>query len=73
MRNKYVIGKKLAGGKLLVSYSDGTNKAYDLTDLGVEWFRMSNDGFFDKYGFNFNPHEHPGLYLKCRKIVYPDW
>lgn len=35
-----------------------------------EWFRMSNDAFYKKYGFNFNPHEYPGLYLTARKRVY---
>ena len=71
MRNTYVISITKAGKKLFVSYSDGTDKAYDLTALGVDWFKMSNDAFFEKYGFNFNPHEYPGLYLKCRRIVYP--
>ena len=59
-------------GTLLVKWSDGTTSTYNATDMGVEWFKMSNDAFFKKYGFNFNPHEYPGLYEKCRKIVFPN-
>lgn len=73
MRNTYVTKKTEAGGKLFVYYSDETVKAYDKTALGVDWFKMSNDDFFEKYGFNFNPHEYPGLYMKCRRIVYPGY
>ncbi len=35
-----------------------------------EWFRMSNDTFYDLYGFNFNPHIYPGLYEEARRRVY---
>lgn len=31
------------------------------------WFSMSNDAFFAMYGFNFNPHEYPGLYELAQK------
>ena len=36
----------------------------------VEWFKMSNDAFFKLYGFNFNPHNYPGLYDDARKRVF---
>lgn len=36
----------------------------------VEWFKNSNDNFFYKYGFNFNPHDYPNLYLIARNEVY---
>lgn len=36
----------------------------------LEWFRMSNDCFYELYGFNFNPHRYPGLYEEARKRVY---
>lgn len=36
----------------------------------VEWFKMSNDVFFSLYGFNFNPHNYPGLYDEARKRVF---
>lgn len=58
-------------GSLRVTYSDGSVKGYDMVRLGCEWFQLSNDSFFKKYGFNFNPHEYPGLYERCRKLVYP--
>ena len=37
-------------------------KLYSKKKLCLDWFQMSNDGFYDLYGFNFNPHEYPGLY-----------
>lgn len=47
---------------------------YDLIQLrgkslmhwALEWFRMPNDRFYDLYGFNFNPHDYPGLYKEAR-------
>lgn len=41
-----------------------------LMDWAVEWFRMSNDDFYDLYGFNFNPHNYPNLYEQARERVY---
>ena len=58
-------------GSLQVIYSDGSVKGYDMIKLGCEWFRMSNDEFHKKYGFNFNPQIYPGLYERCRELVYP--
>ena len=43
------------------TYEGVTYKGYKLIDLAAEWFRMNNDAFFDVYGFNFNPHQYPGL------------
>lgn len=43
---------------------------YSKKQLTLEWFRMSNDAFFDKYGFNFNPHEYPGLYEWGRTAIF---
>ena len=57
---------------LIVKWSDGTTTTYNAVDMGVKWFKMSNDDFFKKYEFNFNPHLYPGLYDKCRKIVFPN-
>lgn len=68
---KTLISQKVISGVLLVNWSDGSTTKYDAVDMGVEWFRMSNDAFHDTYGFNFNPYEWPGLYEKCRSIVYP--
>ncbi len=54
------------------TYEGVKYKGHDITALAVEWFKMSNDDFFEAYGFNFNPHDYPGLYEKAQKIVYPD-
>lgn len=41
-----------------------------LLDWAILWFKMSNDAFYDLYGFNFNPHEYPMLYEIAREEVY---
>lgn len=69
---KFAESQSVLLGTLLVNWSDGTTSTYNATDMGVEWFKMSNDDFFKKYGFNFNPHEYPGLYEKCRRIANAD-
>lgn len=69
---KFAESQSVLLGTLLVNWSDGTVSTYSATDMGVEWFKMSNDDFFKKYGFNFNPHEYPGLYEKCRRIAHAD-
>jgi len=51
---------------------------YDLVQLNgkslmywaLAWFTMSNDTFYDLYGFNFNPHKYPGLYEQARERIY---
>lgn len=45
-------------------------KGKSLMFWAVEWFNMSNDTFFDLYGFNFNPHNYPLLYETARERVY---
>ena len=45
-------------------------KAYSKKQLTLDWFRMSNDTFYKLYGFNFNPHEYPGLYQWGRKVLF---
>lgn len=42
-------------------------KIYSKKKLCLDWFKMSNDAFFSLYGFNFNPHDYPGLYEWGRK------
>ena len=69
MNGVYEIGQKLVGNVLSVTFSDGSVKWYDAIELGCAWFRMSNDAFYETYGFNFNPHRW-GLYDYCRKMVY---
>lgn len=41
-----------------------------LLQWAILWFKMSNDAFFDLYGFNFNPHEYPMLYEIAREEIY---
>ena len=56
-----------------ISGSDGifiNGILYSKKNLCLEWFQMSNDSFYQKYGFNFNPHEHQGLYDWGRKTLY---
>lgn len=45
-------------------------KVYSKKKLTLDWFQMSNDGFFQLYGFNFNPHDYPGLYEWGRKTLF---
>ena len=35
----------------------------------LEWFRMSNDCFYEIYGYNFNPHDYPLLYEQARERI----
>lgn len=67
---KYAVNQELVGNTLIVKFSDGSENYYNITDLGCDWFRMTNDSFFDYYGFNFNPHNFEGLYEKCRNLVF---
>lgn len=45
-------------------------KPYSKKELCIAWFKMSNDAFYEIYGFNFNPHNYAGLYQWGRKMLY---
>ena len=45
-------------------------RLYSKKKLCIDWFNMSNDSFFELYGFSFNPHKYPGLYEWGRKYLY---
>lgn len=45
-------------------------KGKSLMFWALQWFSMSNDAFFKLYGFNFNPHDYPGLYEAARERKY---
>ena len=45
-------------------------KGESLMYWAIEWFKMSNDTFYELYGFNFNPHNYPNLYEIARERVY---
>ena len=64
---KFATEQKIIYGILTVRWSDGSITRYSPEALGVEWLNMSNDAFFKKYGFSFNPHKFPGLYERCRE------
>ena len=65
-----VLKHRVLGDKIFLQYANGDIKCYPLVYMGCQWFRMSNDAFYEMYGFNFNPHEIPGLYNRCRRIVF---
>lgn len=66
---KYAVKQQVIGETLMVCWSDKTISCYDAVALGCEWFHTSNDLFYDKYKFNFNPHQWR-LYEECRKLAY---
>lgn len=45
-------------------------KMYSKKELCLDWFQNSNDSFYQKYGFNFNPYKYPGLYEWGRKKLF---
>lgn len=51
-------------------YSSHSFKGKSLLEWAAAWFKMSNDAFYQIYGFNFSPHEYPMLYEIARKKVY---
>lgn len=53
-----------------IYYRTKMYKGKTLLEWAVEWFKMSNDVFCSLYGFNFNPHDYPGLYEIARREVY---
>lgn len=65
---KYAVNQTVIGNVLIVTYDDGSCKGFNAIALGVEWFCMTNDAFFDKYGFNFVPAQQ-GLYDVCRRLA----
>ena len=66
----FAVKQQYAFGVLIVSFSDNTIKTYDAFKLSCKWLKMSNDAFYSLYGFNFNPHQIPGLYERCMKELY---
>lgn len=48
----------------------GKYKGYWKWDLCIEWFVMANNAFFNKYGFNFNPHKYEGLHSEVRNHIH---
>lgn len=40
---------------VIVKYNSGKTRMYDSYELTKNWFTMSNDAFYDYYGFNYIP------------------
>jgi len=57
MKTIFVKSKKEVGSLLFVKYSNGTTKCFDAVELAVNWLSMSNDAFYDIYGFNYIPSQ----------------
>lgn len=51
-------------------YSMLSVRGKSLLEWAILWFKMSNNAFYEIYGFNFNPHEYPMLYEIARDEVY---
>lgn len=47
----------------------GKYKGYYKWDLTKAWFNMPNDAFYNKYGFNYHPHNDGNLYEECREFL----
>lgn len=47
----------------------GKYKNHYKWDLAKNWFNMSNDEFFQIYGFSWTPHNEKGLYDECRLFL----
>lgn len=61
---------KIMKSNAKVRYSMQTLRGKALLRWAVLWFKMSNDTFYELYGFNFNPHDYPMLYEIAREEVY---
>ena len=66
MRNSRITDDGDAGWDEMSRYDVLFMNGKSLMFWALEWFSMSNDAFFACYGFNFNPHNYPGLYEQAR-------
>ena len=62
--DKFAFAFRVLGDRLEVTFDDGSKTAYSLPDLARQWRSMTNDAFYDRYGFEW-PSEagHPLHYL----------
>lgn len=49
--------RKIMKSNAKARYSMQTLRGKTLLQWAVLWFKMSNDAFYELYGFNFNPHD----------------
>lgn len=66
----YVVSQTRINDTLEVKFSDSTVKHFNIYDLCVEWLYMTNDDFYNCYGFNFNPHNFDGVYKKGIELAH---
>jgi len=61
-----IIKKPIQRGKTVFVYNSNNEliKTYQTIELGKAYFSMSNDNFFDVFGFNFVPN---GQYWELSK------
>ena len=50
--------------KVIVKYNSGKTKVYDAQELTESWFNMSNEGFYNTYGFNYIPSSKMQLWYR---------
>ena len=67
---KFVTKQTLVGKALQVEWSDGTRRIYDAVELGILWFGMPNEEFFQRYCFDLNLPQYPKLFEYCKKIAH---
>lgn len=60
------------GMKKYEKYKKAMLNGKSLYQWAVLWMLMTNDDFFNVYGFNFNPHQYPGLYEIARRDVFSE-
>ena len=53
--HKFAVSVYEIFGRAIVRFNDRSFAVYDAYKLTRNWFRMSNDGFFRYYGFNYVP------------------
>ena len=51
----FVIGYKEVVNTVFVKFYSGIIRTYEATELTKAWFNMSNDTFFEIYGFSYVP------------------
>lgn len=60
------VDQEIRAAKKRILY--GKHRGHWQWDLAVNWFQMSNDGFFALYGFNFVPRGR--LFTEAKEFVH---
>ena len=62
--------RDIAMSRAKMQYEIQTYKGKSLLQWAILWFKMSNDAFYELFGFNFNPHKYHYHYEIAREEVY---